>query len=57
LRMDSVKKDEPDPECSEEEADPQTLASSSISTELFPSRRGITPRHAGNGHGNGNGTK
>jgi ribonucleoside-diphosphate reductase alpha chain len=56
LRMDSVKKDEPDPECSEEEADPQTLASSSISTELFPSRRGITPRHAGNGHGNGNGS-
>jgi ribonucleoside-diphosphate reductase alpha chain len=53
LRMDSVKKDEPDPECSDEEADPQTLASSSISTELFPSRRGITPRHGGNGHGNG----
>ncbi|HKR80122.1 MAG TPA: vitamin B12-dependent ribonucleotide reductase [Nitrospira sp.] len=56
LRMDSVKKDEPDPECSEEEADPQTLASSSISTELFPSRRGITPRHAGNGHSHGNGS-
>ena len=56
LRMDSVKKDEPDPECSEEEADPQTLASSSISTELFPSRRGMQPRHGGNGHGNGNGS-
>ena len=56
LRMDSVKKDEPDPECSEEEADPQTLASSSISTELFPSRRGIQPRHGGSGHGNGNGS-
>ncbi|MGE5710788.1 MAG: vitamin B12-dependent ribonucleotide reductase, partial [Nitrospira sp.] len=53
LRMDSVKKDEQDPECSDEQADPQTLASSSISTELFPSRRGITPRHGGNGHGNG----
>ena len=56
LRMDSVKKDEQDPECSDEEADPQTLASSSISTELFPSRRGIQPRHGGNGHGNGNGS-
>jgi ribonucleoside-diphosphate reductase alpha chain len=56
LRMDSVKKDEQDPECSDEEADPQTLASSSISTELFPSRRGVQPRHGGNGHGNGNGS-
>ena len=56
LRMDSVKKDAPDPECSEEEADPQTLASSSISTELFPSRRGMQPRHGGHGHGNGNGS-
>lgn len=56
LRMDSVKKDDQDPECSDEEADPQTLASSSISTELFPSRRGIQPRHGGNGHGNGNGS-
>jgi ribonucleoside-diphosphate reductase alpha chain len=56
LRMDSVKKDSPDPECSEEEADPQALASSSISTELFPSRRGMQPRHGGNGHGNGNGS-
>jgi ribonucleoside-diphosphate reductase alpha chain len=56
LRMDSVKKDTPDPECSEEEADPQTLASSSISTELFPSRRGMQPRHGGHGHGNGNGS-
>jgi ribonucleoside-diphosphate reductase alpha chain len=56
LRMDSVKKDEQDPECSDEEADPQTLASSSISTELFPSRRGVQPRHGGNGHGNGHGS-
>ncbi|MBA5865871.1 MAG: vitamin B12-dependent ribonucleotide reductase [Nitrospira sp. CR1.3] len=53
LRMDSVKKDEQDPECSDEEADPETLASSSISTERVPSRRGIIPRHGGNGHGNG----
>jgi len=53
LRMDSVKKDEQDPECSDEEADPEILASSSISTELFPSRKGVTPRHGGNGVGNG----
>jgi ribonucleoside-diphosphate reductase alpha chain len=56
LRMDSVKKDDQDPECSDEEADPQMLASSSINTEMFPSRRGIQPRHGGNGHGNGNGS-
>jgi ribonucleoside-diphosphate reductase alpha chain len=56
LRMDSVKKDEQDPECSNEEADPETLASSSISTEFFPSRRGIQSRHGGNGHGHGNGS-
>ena len=53
LRMDSVKKDEQDPECVEEEATPETLASSSISTEIFPSRRGAAPRHKSNGHGNG----
>ena len=56
LRMDSVKKDDQDPECSDEEADPQMLASSSINTAMFPSRRGIQPRHGGNGHGNGNGS-
>ncbi|MDF2458603.1 MAG: nrdJ [Nitrospira sp.] len=56
LRIDSVKKDDQDPECSDEEADPQTLASSSISTEMFPSRRGIQQRHGGSGHGNGNGS-
>jgi ribonucleoside-diphosphate reductase alpha chain len=50
LRMDSMKKDEQDPECSDEEADLESLASSSISTEMFPSRRGIPPRHRG---GNG----
>lgn len=57
LRMDSVKKDEQDPECVEEEATPETLASASISTEVFPSRRGAIPRHKGNGHGNGNGAR
>ena len=57
LRMDSVRKDEEDdPECSDEEADPEILASSSISTELFPARRGIAPRHGGNGRGFGNGS-
>jgi len=55
LRMDSVKMDEQDPECVEEEATPETLASASISTELFPARRGAIPRHRGNGLGNGNG--
>jgi ribonucleoside-diphosphate reductase alpha chain len=54
LRMDSMKKDEQDPECVEEEATPETLASASISTELFPSRQNVTSRHQGNGHGNGN---
>ena len=55
LRMDSMKKDEHDPECMEEEATPETLASASISTELFPSRQNVTSRHQGNGHGHGNG--
>ena len=54
LRMDSVKMDEQDPECVEEEATPETLASASISAEMFPARRGVIPRHKGNGHGNGN---
>jgi ribonucleoside-diphosphate reductase alpha chain len=49
LRMDSVKKDEQDPECTNEEASPQELASSSISTEIFPARHGNGSR--GNGHG------
>jgi ribonucleoside-diphosphate reductase alpha chain len=56
LRMDSVKMDEQDPECVEEEATPETLASASISTEMFPARRGAMPRHKSNGHGNGNGS-
>ena len=55
LRMDSVKMDEQDPECVEEEATPETLASASISTEMFPARRGSIPSHKGNGHGNGHG--
>ncbi|WP_447980444.1 LAGLIDADG family homing endonuclease [Candidatus Nitrospira bockiana] len=47
LRMDSVKKDDQDPECVESEpADPQSL---SISTEFFPARRQ-------NGVKNGNGS-
>jgi ribonucleoside-diphosphate reductase alpha chain len=55
LRMDSVKMDEQDPECVEEEATAETLASASISSDMFPSRRGAIPRHKGNGQGNGNG--
>ncbi|TAJ08786.1 MAG: vitamin B12-dependent ribonucleotide reductase [Nitrospirae bacterium] len=52
LRMDSVKKDEQDPECKDsEEADPQALASSSISPEVFPARR--RNGNGSNGHGNG----
>jgi ribonucleoside-diphosphate reductase alpha chain len=53
LRMDAMKKDEQDPECMEEEATPETLASASISTELFPSRQNVTSRHQGNGRENG----
>ncbi len=52
LRMDSLKKDEQDPECSDEEANPETLALSSIMTDRVPARHGITPRHGGNGNGN-----
>jgi ribonucleoside-diphosphate reductase alpha chain len=52
LRMDSVKKDDQDPECADSEpADPQTLATQAINTEIFPARRSN-----GNGHGNGNGS-
>jgi ribonucleotide reductase alpha subunit/intein/homing endonuclease len=54
LRMDSMKKDAQDPECMEgEPADPQSLASSSISPELFPARRRDGNGTRGNGHGNG----
>ncbi|MGQ0695031.1 MAG: vitamin B12-dependent ribonucleotide reductase [Nitrospiraceae bacterium] len=50
LRMDSMKKDEMDPECSEEEADLDALAQSSVITEHLPIRRN---GGKGNGHGNG----
>jgi ribonucleoside-diphosphate reductase alpha chain len=56
LRMDSMRKDEQDPECMDEEATPENLASASISTDLFPSRQNVTSRHQGNGHGHGNGS-
>lgn len=52
LRMDSVKKDDMDPECSEEEADLDALAKSSVITEHLPIRRN---GGKGNGHGNGHG--
>lgn len=50
LRMDSMKKDELDPECVEEEADLNALAKSSVLTEHLPIRRN---GGKGNGHGNG----
>jgi ribonucleoside-diphosphate reductase alpha chain len=56
LRMDSMKKDEQDPECVAEEADMTALAKSSILTEHLPVRR--NGMNGGNGHshrpGNGN---
>jgi ribonucleoside-diphosphate reductase alpha chain len=52
LRMDSMKKDELDPECFEEEADLDALAKSSVLTEHLPIRRN---GGKGNGHGNGHG--
>jgi len=52
LRMDSVKKDAQDPECTNEEADPQAPASAAINTEEFPSRRGNGNGATGNGHSN-----
>lgn len=56
LRMDSMKKDEQDPECEEEEADPQFLASStSVRPEFFPARHGFVGRAKSNGNGGGNG--
>ena len=49
LRADSVKQD---PECTDDEpADPRTITSATISSELFPSRRGT--KNGGNGKGNG----
>jgi ribonucleoside-diphosphate reductase alpha chain len=49
LRMDSMKKDDQDPECVAEEADMTALRKSSILTEHLPVRNGLH----GNGHGNG----
>lgn len=50
LRMDSMKKDEQDPECVDEEADLEALAKSAVITEHLPIRR-----NGGKGHGHGNG--
>ncbi len=52
LRMDSMKKDEQDPECTAEEADMTALDKSSILTKHLPVRQ--NGLH-GNGHGQGNG--
>jgi len=56
LRMDSMKKDEQDPECVDEEADMTALAKSSILTEHLPVRR--NGMNGGNGHSHrpGNGS-
>jgi ribonucleoside-diphosphate reductase alpha chain len=49
LRMDSMEKDEQDPECmGAEEADPESLATLAIDTDRFPKRSG-----KGNGNGQG----
>ena len=55
LRMDSMKKDEQDLECLDEEADAdaEPIASSSVLPELFPARRESGNGTSGNGHGNG----
>jgi ribonucleoside-diphosphate reductase alpha chain len=52
LRMDSMKKDDMDPECFDEEADLNALAKSSVLTEHLPIRRN---GGTGNGHSHGNG--
>ena len=48
LRMDSMKKDEQDPECVEEEVDMTALKKASILTEHLPVRR--NGMNGGNGH-------
>ncbi len=53
LRMDSVKKDDQDPECTDEEADIQALQSASIIADKFPSRHDAGNGARGNGRGNG----
>jgi len=51
LRMDSMEKDQQDPECTDaEEADAASLATLSISTDRFPKRDG---KGNGNGHSSG----
>ena len=50
LRMDSMKKDDMDPECFDEEADLKALAKSSVLTEHLPIRRN-GKKENGNGHG------
>jgi ribonucleoside-diphosphate reductase alpha chain len=54
LRMDSMKKDDMDPECVEEEADMEALAKSAVLTEHLPIRRN-GGKGNGNGHGHGHG--
>ncbi|MCC2640088.1 MAG: nrdJ [Nitrospira sp.] len=56
LRMDSMKKDEQDPECVAEEADMTALAKSSILTEHLPVRRNGASSGNGHGHKQGNGS-
>ena len=48
LRMDSMKKDDQDPECDEEEVDMRALKKASILTEHLPVRR--NGMNGGNGH-------
>jgi ribonucleoside-diphosphate reductase alpha chain len=56
LRMDSMKKDEQDPECVAEEADMNALAKSSILTEHLPVRRNGVSGGNGHSHKQGNGS-
>ncbi len=53
LRMDSVKKDDQDLECTDEEADIQALQSASIVADKFPSRHDPGSSARRNGQGNG----
>jgi len=57
LRMDSMKKDDLDPECFDEEADLTALAKSAVITEQLPVRRngGAKDSRHGNGHGHRHG--
>jgi ribonucleoside-diphosphate reductase alpha chain len=55
LRMDSMKKDEQDPECVAEEPDMAALAKASILTEHLPVRRNGMNGGNGHGHRQGNG--